>query len=57
MATSRVRSACAGTPLGMAPALARAIPTATLRVMPDQGHLIFLSYWEEIVKDLLERMG
>jgi pimeloyl-ACP methyl ester carboxylesterase len=46
-------SADNSTPLGMAKALARAIPTATLRIVPDEGHLIFLSHWQEIVEDLL----
>jgi pimeloyl-ACP methyl ester carboxylesterase len=41
------------TPLGMAKALARALPTATLRILSDEGHLIFLSHWQEIVEDLL----
>jgi pimeloyl-ACP methyl ester carboxylesterase len=50
-------TADSSTPIGMAQALARAIPTATLRILPDQGHLIFLSHWKEIAEDLLARMG
>jgi pimeloyl-ACP methyl ester carboxylesterase len=41
------------TPVGMAQAQARAIPHATLRILPGEGHLFFLSRWEEIVSELL----
>jgi pimeloyl-ACP methyl ester carboxylesterase len=41
------------TPVGMARALARAIPGATLEVLPGEGHLFFLSRWREIVAGLL----
>ena len=41
------------TPLGMAQAMAAAIPDATLRIIPGEGHLIFLTRWHEIVSDLL----
>lgn len=40
------------TPVGMARAMARAIPNATLHVLPGEGHLLFLSRWREIVTDL-----
>jgi pimeloyl-ACP methyl ester carboxylesterase len=42
------------TPVGMARALARAIPGAALHVLPGEGHLFFLSHWREIVAELLE---
>jgi len=41
------------TPIGMGEALARAIPNATLRVIPNEGHLIFLSHWQAIAEDLI----
>jgi pimeloyl-ACP methyl ester carboxylesterase len=45
------------TPVGMARALARAIPNATLHILPGEGHLFLLSRWQEIVTDLLEPAG
>jgi pimeloyl-ACP methyl ester carboxylesterase len=41
------------TPVGMGRALAEAIPRANLRLVPNEGHLIFLSHWQEIVEDLM----
>ncbi len=41
------------TPVGMAQAMAAAIPNATLRIIPGEGHLVFLTGWHEIVHDLL----
>ena len=41
------------TPVGMAMAMAEAIPHASLRILPGEGHLIFLTHWKEIVEDLL----
>ena len=42
------------TPIGMATAMAEAIPHASLRILPGEGHLIFLTHWPEIVEDLLK---
>ncbi len=42
------------TPIGMARAMAEAIPRASLRILPGEGHLIFLTHWPEIVEDLLK---
>ena len=41
------------TPIGMARAMAEAIPQASLRILPGEGHLVFLTHWAEIVEDLL----
>lgn len=41
------------TPVGMAQALAQGIPKASLRLVPNEGHLIFLSHWREIAEDLI----
>jgi hypothetical protein len=41
------------TPVGMGRALAEAIPRANLRLVPNEGHLIFLSHWREIAEDLI----
>ena len=41
------------TPVGMARAMAAVIPHASLRILPGEGHLIFLTHWKEIVDDLL----
>ena len=40
------------TPLAMGQTFARAIPGSTLRVLPGEGHLVFLSRWKEILDDL-----
>ena len=45
------------TPVGMAQALARAIPDAALHILPGEGHLFFLSRWPEIVAELLTPGG
>jgi pimeloyl-ACP methyl ester carboxylesterase len=45
------------TPVGMAQALARAIPGSLLRILPGEGHLFFLSRWREIVTDLIAPGG
>ena len=46
------------TPIGMARAMAEAIPHASLRILPGEGHLIFLTHWPEIIEDLLrERLA
>jgi pimeloyl-ACP methyl ester carboxylesterase len=37
----------------MARALARAMPNSVLHILPDEGHLIFLSHWPEIAAELL----
>lgn len=42
------------TPIGMARAMAEAILRASLRILPGEGHLIFLTHWPEIVEDLLK---
>ena len=41
------------TPIAMGQALARSIPTATLRLIPNVGHLMFLSHWQAIAEDLI----
>ena len=41
------------TPVGMARAMAQAIPNSSLRILPAVGHLLFLSHWRDIVADLL----
>lgn len=41
------------TPIGMARAMAQAMPNSSLRILPAVGHLLFLSHWQEIVADLL----
>jgi pimeloyl-ACP methyl ester carboxylesterase len=41
------------TPLGMAQAMARSIPDSSLHILPGEGHLFFLSRWNEIGEDLL----
>jgi pimeloyl-ACP methyl ester carboxylesterase len=43
------------TPVGMGRALAEAIPRANLRLVPNEGHLIFLSHWREIAEDLIAK--
>jgi pimeloyl-ACP methyl ester carboxylesterase len=40
------------TPIGMARAMAQAMPNSSLRILPAVGHLLFLSHWQEIVTDL-----
>ena len=42
-----------GTPVGMARAMARAIPAAALHVLPGEGHLLAFSRWREILEELL----
>lgn len=42
------------TPIGMARAMAEAIPHASLRILPGEGHLIFLTHWPEIIEDILK---
>jgi pimeloyl-ACP methyl ester carboxylesterase len=41
------------TPIGMGQALAQTIPNATLRLLRNEGHLIFLSHWRAIAEDLI----
>ena len=40
------------TPIGMARAMAQAMPNSSLRILPAVGHLLFLSHWREIVANL-----
>jgi pimeloyl-ACP methyl ester carboxylesterase len=41
------------TPICMAQTLARTIPSATLRLLRNEGHLIFLSHWQAIAENLI----
>jgi pimeloyl-ACP methyl ester carboxylesterase len=41
------------TPIGIGRALAQTIPNATLRLLHNEGHLIFLSHWQAIAEDLI----
>ena len=45
------------TPVGMAQAMTRAIPNATVPILPGGGHLFFLSHWREIATELLAPGG
>jgi pimeloyl-ACP methyl ester carboxylesterase len=45
------------TPLAMAERVARELPQARLRVLPGEGHALWLLHWEEILADLLGAAG
>jgi len=40
-------------PVAMAERLGREIPNATVKILPDEGHMIFISHWDEIVAALV----
>jgi pimeloyl-ACP methyl ester carboxylesterase len=37
-------------PLGMAQAVARAVPNGQLRIFPGEGHLLIMRHWEELLR-------
>jgi pimeloyl-ACP methyl ester carboxylesterase len=45
------------TPVGMARAMARALPRSTLNVLPGEGHLFFLPRWRQIATALVTAAG
>jgi pimeloyl-ACP methyl ester carboxylesterase len=41
------------TPVGMGNAMAQAIPSASLRLIPNEGHIIFLTHWRAFLENLI----
>jgi pimeloyl-ACP methyl ester carboxylesterase len=40
-------------PAAMGERLGREIPNATMKILPDEGHMIFITHWDEIVAALV----